>query len=210
MRVHKTRASRNSYKRVVLGIRGLWQQIPRVVRATCGAVAVVAACSGCELFRSPAPPTPPQVQQDVAEGKGARELASENRKLLEELRGRGIDVRYSERGIVVNLPDVLFASNRSELTPYARETVKEIAQVLNGAPSRKISVEGHTDAQGDLNHNYKLSDARARSVQRELERNQIASDRLSIRAFGETEPITTNRTEEGRRRNRRVEIIIEN
>jgi outer membrane protein OmpA-like peptidoglycan-associated protein len=137
-------------------------------------------------------------------------VLAENRRLLEELRQRGIDVRDSERGIVVNLPDVLFAFNSSNLTPQARSTAKEIAHVINQAPTRRISIEGHTDSIGSIDYNYRLSDTRARAVRSELERYQVAPRRIMTRALGETEPIASNRTDQGRRRNRRVEVIIEN
>ncbi len=137
-------------------------------------------------------------------------MLAENRKLLEELRHRGIDVRDSDRGIVVNLPDVLFGFNSANLTPHARSTVREIADVINQAPARRISVEGHTDSIGTIDYNYRLSDSRARAVRAELEQSNVAPRRITTRALGETEPIASNRTDQGRRRNRRVEVIIEN
>jgi outer membrane protein OmpA-like peptidoglycan-associated protein len=137
-------------------------------------------------------------------------MLAENRKLLEELRQRGIDVRDSDRGIVVNLPDVLFGFNSANLTPHARSTVREIADVINQAPARRISVEGHTDSIGTIDYNYRLSDSRARAVRTELERSNVAPRRITTRALGESEPIASNRTDQGRRRNRRVEVIIEN
>ena len=134
----------------------------------------------------------------------------ENRRLLDELKERGIDVRQSERGVVVNLPDVLFEFGQSRLTAGARTTAHEIADVLLKAPTRHISIEGHTDSIGTIDYNYRLSDSRARAVESELERNGIAARSLSTRALGETEPLATNKTEAGRRRNRRVEVVIEN
>jgi outer membrane protein OmpA-like peptidoglycan-associated protein len=112
--------------------------------------------------------------------------------------------------VVVNLPDVLFEFGKSNLTQRARSTVREIAHVLERAPSRHILIEGHTDSVGTIEYNYHLSDDRARGVARELESNGIPHRSISTRALGETEPIASNRTEEGRRRNRRVEVIIEN
>lgn len=138
------------------------------------------------------------------------QLIQENRRLLEELRERGIDVRDSYRGLVVNLPDVLFEFGRASLTHRAEDTVREIARVIRTAPSRRIFVEGHTDSIGTIEYNYRLSQARAERVADALERNGIPHRALAVRAFGETEPIATNNTEQGRRRNRRVEVIIEN
>jgi outer membrane protein OmpA-like peptidoglycan-associated protein len=128
--------------------------------------------------------------------------------MIEELRQRGIDVRDSERGVVVNLPDVLFQTGRTQLTSSARETVLEIAQVLKRAPSRHLLVEGHTDSLGDIQYNYNLSLSRAQEVARALSAEGISSTQISTRAYGETTPIASNSTEQGRRRNRRVEVII--
>jgi outer membrane protein OmpA-like peptidoglycan-associated protein len=137
-------------------------------------------------------------------------LLSENSQLLTELRQRGIDVRDSDRGVVINLPDVLFHTGRSELTREAVATIQEIATALRGAPHRRVSVEGHTDSLGTIEFNYRLSDARARTVAHELESSGVPQHRIAIRAMGETSPIASNRTEQGRQRNRRVEIVIEN
>lgn len=137
-------------------------------------------------------------------------MIQENARLIAELRAKGVDVRDSDRGVVINLPDVLFQFGKSDLTYSARETVQEIASVLRKAPSRRIAVEGHTDSVGTIDYNYRLSDARARNVADALRDQGVAGRNISIRAYGETTPIATNRTEEGRRRNRRVEVVIQN
>jgi outer membrane protein OmpA-like peptidoglycan-associated protein len=129
-------------------------------------------------------------------------------RLLEELRQRGIDVHESSRGMVINLPDVLFEPGRSELTRAARSTVQEIAAVLQRAPSRRLSVEGHTDSLGTIDYNYRLSDSRAREVAQLLEDSGIPGQRITTHAFGETTPLASNKTAQGRIRNRRVEIIV--
>jgi len=138
-----------------------------------------------------------------------RELA-ENRRLLEELKGRGLDVRTTSRGVVVNLPDVLFQFDSSRLTEPARRTVGEIVNSLRGAEGRRISVEGHTDSVGTVAYNQRLSEDRARSVATVMTDNGIARRRISVRGFGEMKPIASNSTESGRAKNRRVEVIIEN
>jgi len=138
-----------------------------------------------------------------------RELA-ENRRLIDELRSRGADVRPSDRGVVVNLPDVLFDFNSARLTRSAARTVQDIADVASTASGRKIAVEGHTDSVGTIAYNKRLSFDRARSVADSLSRDGVPRGRLAVRGLGESEPITTNSTESGRARNRRVEVIIEN
>ena len=134
----------------------------------------------------------------------------ENRRLIEELRSRGADVRMTERGVVVNLPDVLFAFGKADLTSSAGSTVREIASVVRGYNGRRIAVEGHTDSVGGVAYNQRLSEDRARSVASALTRQGVPRSVLSVRGFGETDPIASNSTDEGRTRNRRVEVIIEN
>ena len=137
------------------------------------------------------------------------ELA-ENRRLLDELRRENVDVRRTDRGLVVNLPDVLLEFDKSRLTNNARSTVADIANVLKNYQARRISVEGHTDSIGTASYNQKLSEARARSVADELVNNGISPGKITTRGFGENDPIASNLSEAGRSRNRRVEVIIEN
>jgi outer membrane protein OmpA-like peptidoglycan-associated protein len=138
-----------------------------------------------------------------------RELA-ENRRLIDELRARGADVRPSDRGVVVNLPDVLFDFNSARLTREAARTARDIADVASTASGRTIAVEGHTDSIGTIEYNKRLSLNRARSVADALSREGVSRGRMVVRGLGESEPITTNATDSGRARNRRVEVIIEN
>ncbi len=138
------------------------------------------------------------------------EQIAENRKLIDALRRRGADVRDSKRGVVINLPDILFRFDRYDLTPEAHRTIREISEVLRDVHGRHIAVEGHTDSVGGVDYNLRLSENRAQSVSRELERNGISSRDLSDRGFGEGQPIATNNTDAGRARNRRVEVIVEN
>jgi outer membrane protein OmpA-like peptidoglycan-associated protein len=134
----------------------------------------------------------------------------ENRRLIDELRSRGADARSSNRGVVINLPDILFEFDRANLTPEAHRTIDEIEEVLRTVPDRALSVEGHTDSVGTVVYNKQLSERRARAVADKLARNGVPSARLNVTGFGEGSPIATNNTEGGRARNRRVEIIIEN
>lgn len=155
-------------------------------------------------------------QQDRQYDERDRQIAEqdkqlrENRQLIDELRSHGVDVHDSVRGVVVNLPDVLFQFGKADLTPEARSTVREIARSIRNISDRRVSIEGHTDSVGSISYNYQLSEDRARNAADELVRNGVANRALTIRGLGESEPIASNRTEEGRRRNRRVEVIVEN
>jgi outer membrane protein OmpA-like peptidoglycan-associated protein len=138
-------------------------------------------------------------------------IIAENRRLLDELRRQGHDARITDRGVVVNIPDVLFGFNRHDLTSSARNTIREIATTLrHSSASRDVSVEGHTDSVGTMSYNQDLSLRRARSVAHALVSEGVSRSRLSVRGFGEGDPIASNATEAGRQRNRRVEVIVEN
>ena len=133
-----------------------------------------------------------------------------NRRLLDELRRKGADARITDRGVVINLPDVLFEFNQSRLTSDAMATVSDISSVLRKDPNRMIRVEGHTDNVGSVEYNDRLSQRRADRVANELEQGGISSRNLSVVGYGESRPVASNATSAGRQRNRRVEVIVEN
>ena len=139
----------------------------------------------------------------------AREL-EENRRLIDELRKGGADVRETDRGVVVNLPDVLFEFGRARLTSRAADTAQDIAKAVSRVTDRRIIVEGHTDSVGSAQYNEKLSHDRARSVADALVDNGVQARRITTRGFGESHPVASNSSDEGRRKNRRVEVIIQN
>ena len=135
----------------------------------------------------------------------------ENRQLLEKLQGSQIVTQETERGIVINLPDILFEPGKADLTADARTTVKQIADILNHkAKGRGVLVEGHTDSVGSEEANQKLSEDRARSIARDLVESGVSEEQLVIAGYGESHPIAPNDTPAGRAKNRRVEIIIQN
>jgi len=134
----------------------------------------------------------------------------ENHRLISELKERGADVTQTSRGVIVNLPDVLFQFNSSRLTGDAQGTLSEISEVIRDLPDRQISVEGHTDSIGTTSYNKRLSVRRANSVADGLRSRGVSGQRLRVAGYGEGSPIATNNSEAGRARNRRVEIVIEN
>ncbi len=138
-----------------------------------------------------------------------REL-EENRRLIEQLKRGGADAYYTDRGVVVNLPDVLFDFGSARLGSEANATVRDIAGAISSVPDRKISVEGHTDSVGTYEYNQKLSESRARSVAQALSAQGVSRQKIQTRGLGESDPIASNSTDVGRQRNRRVEVIIEN
>lgn len=152
-------------------------------------------------------------QEQQAKIEQQRAELARNRALLEELKRRNIEARETARGVAVNLPNVLFRFDSADLTADGRNRVDQIATVLNAhAAGRNISVEGHASREraNQEAYNQQLSERRARTVASALERGGIDQDRIRARGFGTRFPVASNETEEGRRKNRRVEVIIEN
>src|SRR5262249_50610305 len=104
------------------------------------------------------------------------------------------------------LEGVNFETNSATLTPEARVILDKVAQSLKDWPEVRVEIGGHTDSRGSDAHNLKLSDARAHSVMTYLTEHGVASSRLTAKGYGEKKPIATNATEEGRSKNRRVEL----
>lgn len=145
-----------------------------------------------------------------------QELAS-NRALLEQLRRQNLEVRETERGVVVNLPDVLFQFGRAELTSEAYLKTRDIAGVLTStARDRQVLIEGHTDSIGSASFNQQLSENRADNVAIALENSGVGRTRITARGYGERYPVAPNTYESGvdnpagRAKNRRVEVVIQN
>jgi len=86
-------------------------------------------------------------------------------------------------------------------------SIQEIKEVLDKDPQLKLEIQGYTDDIGSAEHNQMLSQARAEAVKNELVRANIASDRLQATGFGQTKPIADNQTEQGKAKNRRVELV---
>jgi outer membrane protein OmpA-like peptidoglycan-associated protein len=106
----------------------------------------------------------------------------------------------------VALYGVLFDFNQSTLQPSSDAVLQQVANVLSANKALKLEVQGHTDNVGNDAYNQTLSEARARSVVAWLTHHGVAADRLSSKGYGKTRPVATNTTDEGRAKNRRVEI----
>ncbi|HXG53336.1 MAG TPA: OmpA family protein [candidate division Zixibacteria bacterium] len=153
-----------------------------------------------------------QAEQQKAIEQQRAEIAR-NQALIEELKKRNIEARETSRGVMVNLPSVNFRFDSAELTPEGRERVSQIAGIVKrDAPDRRLSVEGHASRESAAQeaYNQRLSERRAQTVADALEQYGVDGRRLSVRGLGTRSPIASNDTEEGRRQNRRVEVIIEN
>ena len=100
-----------------------------------------------------------------------------------------------------------FDTGKASIKADSLPTIEQIAQMLKSAPDLKIEVGGHTDDVGKADANQKLSDGRAQSVVAELTKRGIVSTRLTAKGYGQSKPVADNRSEEGRAKNRRVELV---
>ncbi len=147
----------------------------------------------------------------VAGGVVGYKMDQQIRELKEQTAGSGVDVTPTDNGsaILVNLPDgVTFAVDSSAISPTFQRTLDSIANSMIQYPNSLIDVYGHTDSTGSDAYNQALSERRAQAVANYLISHGVSSSRIRWQGFGETQPVVSNDTEEGRARNRRVEIKI--
>jgi len=137
------------------------------------------------------------------------ELASQQAQSLQR-RLEYMEYRQTDRGVVVTLGDVLFAVGETELLPSAEQSLNDVIELLESEPDKAIRIEGHTDSTGPASLNLRLSEARANAVRDALIELGIDATRLNAVGMGEDFPIATNQTEDGRDRNRRVDVIVLN
>lgn len=133
----------------------------------------------------------------------AAQQADSLRRQLENLQ-----LRQTESGVVVTLGDVLFESGQTQLRDEARSSLVEVVDLLQSEPDKKIRIEGHTDSTGDAETNLEISEKRANTVLEALVALGVDPARVTTAGMGEDFPIASNESEEGRSRNRRVDVIL--
>jgi outer membrane protein OmpA-like peptidoglycan-associated protein len=101
---------------------------------------------------------------------------------------------------------VLFDFNKSTLQPASDAALQPVANIMTADQPLKLEVQGHTDNVGNDAYNQTLSEARAKAVVMWLTQHGVAADRLTAKGYGKTKPVADNGSDEGRARNRRVEI----
>jgi outer membrane protein OmpA-like peptidoglycan-associated protein/Tfp pilus assembly protein PilF len=114
----------------------------------------------------------------------------------------------TENAKPIILKNVFFATNSSEIRPESQNELNRLKLMLLENPNMRIRINGHTDNEGADIDNMLLSDRRAQSVRNFLIGNGISADRLEARGFGETVPIASNDSPEGRQQNRRTEFVL--
>ena len=121
----------------------------------------------------------------------------------------GATVTREGEGILVIFDSgILFDVDKTYLKPDAQNSLKQLAVSLQNNPQTNILIVGHTDSTGTVAHNMDLSIRRSGAVKSFLGQQGVDGTRLTTQGKGESEPIASNRTPEGRAQNRRVEIVI--
>jgi outer membrane protein OmpA-like peptidoglycan-associated protein len=131
------------------------------------------------------------------------------RASLHQMEGKFASVRQDARGTIVSLADILFDFNKATLRRDVEFNLVKIATILNQYDEMNVIVEGHTDAIGTDEYNLSLSKKRAQSVSDFLQSQGVTAKRLSWEGYGKTRPVADNATDEGRQKNRRVDLVIQ-
>lgn len=128
---------------------------------------------------------------------------------MRSLEGKYASIRRDARGTIVSLADILFDFNKATLRREVEFALVRVATILNQFSEMKIQIEGHTDNVGKEDYNLDLSRRRSQAVQDFLASQQVAAERMTAEGFGMTRPVADNTTAEGRQKNRRVDLVIE-
>jgi len=119
-----------------------------------------------------------------------------------------LQTRDTARGLIVNVPDILFDTAKFSLRPVAREKLARVGGIISGHPGLRLDVEGHTDSVGGDDYNQRLSEHRGEAVRDYLTKQGMQSGSVTAKGFGKTQPVASNDTAAGRQQNRRVELVI--
>jgi chemotaxis protein MotB len=154
-----------------------------------------------------------ELSQQLDELNQAKRLLEE--RLAQEIKDKQVTLKMLDKGLVITfVADILFDSGKAKIRPELYSTLDKVAVVLKeNVPNLKVGIEGHTDNQpirySGWKSNWELSTARALSVLHYLvDEKGISPERISAIGYGEYNPVASNDTSEGRRLNRRVEIVI--
>jgi outer membrane protein OmpA-like peptidoglycan-associated protein len=119
------------------------------------------------------------------------------------------ETKRTEQGLVTKLKsDILFDTGKSDLKPQAQANLKQMAEIMKKYPENVLTIKGYTDSTGSASVNTSLSQKRADAVKNALVSSGMPADTISTLGEGPASPIGDNKTEAGRKQNRRVEIEV--
>jgi len=149
-----------------------------------------------------------QAQTAQQQAQAAQQREQQEREALRNQLNQVLQTRETARGLIVNMSDVLFAFNKYDLKPEAREKLAKVSGILLAHPDLKVQVEGYTDNIGSDEYNQKLSEQRAGAVRDYLVSQAVPQEDVTSQGFGKTNPVADNSTSSGRAQNRRVELVV--
>lgn len=136
-------------------------------------------------------------------------MDKQEEKLRKQLEGTGVSVTRSGQDLILNMPgNITFSTDSSSLKPSFNEVLNSVILVLTEFNQTLIEAAGHTDSVGSASYNQQLSYNRANSVASYLINQGISAERVLMVGMGETMPVASNSTAEGRQLNRRVELTL--
>jgi len=135
----------------------------------------------------------------IVEKEGmAQEIVADAKSLMSDIQAKGSASVYG----------IYFDFDKADIKPESEPAIKEIAKLLQENKGLKLYVVGHTDNVGNIDYNMKLSKARADAVMKELvTKYKVSADRLKAYGVGSLAPVASNKTDDGRAKNRRVELV---
>lgn len=142
--------------------------------------------------------------EPVGEGDGYEMSVVEREAMKQDIAVNELRDRLDKDGFIALY--INFDTGSAVIQADSMSQLDEVAKMLKADSALKLEVGGHTDNVGTPESNMKLSDARAKAVVAELVKQGVTADRLTAKGYGQTAPIADNRTEEGRAKNRRVEL----
>jgi outer membrane protein OmpA-like peptidoglycan-associated protein len=128
-------------------------------------------------------------------------------KLMNQL-GAVLQTRATARGLILNMSGVLFQNGKAILQPAGREKLSKVAGILSTHKGLKIEADGFTDNTGTEAFNLRLSEQRAQAAKDYLVSQGVPAENLTVKGFGVENPIADNKTDAGRKENRRVELVV--
>lgn len=144
---------------------------------------------------------------EIALARREAELASEAAASLQR-RLELMELRETDRGMVITLGDVLFDTGETSMAEQAMSNLADVVELLQSEPTKRVRIEGHTDSTGAQAVNLRISQQRADAVADELIARGVDAERIEAVGMGPDFPIASNDTAAGRSQNRRVDVIL--